>query len=218
MISYFSIYKYRFDIFLFTQCMVLFGAILFPQVIYKEVISPFLLITNIIAGLYLLHKRKKVFWFITFILVLAIVSYLIRYLSAQESIIISSVIFFSFFLFHIFVTKELVSQVWKAKIVNGKIIIALISGFVSLGLVGFFMCSTIELYAPNSFSIHHNGIDQIQNLMYFSYVTLLTIGFGDIVPLTIVAQKVSLLIGLIGQLYLVILTGIILGKYINQRQ
>jgi hypothetical protein len=52
--------------------------------------------------------------------------------------------------------------------------------------------------------------------MYFSYVTLLTIGYGDIYPISRIAHKASLLIGLAGQLYLVIITSIVVGKYINQ--
>ena len=52
--------------------------------------------------------------------------------------------------------------------------------------------------------------------MYFAYITLMTIGYGDILPITDLAQKASMFIGLIGQFYLVILTAIVVGKYINQ--
>ena len=78
------------------------------------------------------------------------------------------------------------------------------------------MCFTTELFIPHSFSFPDNGISAIQNLMYFSYITLLTIGYGEILPETVLAQKIVIFIGLTGQVYLVILTGIIVGKYINQ--
>ena len=55
-----------------------------------------------------------------------------------------------------------------------------------------------------------------ERLMYFSYITMLTIGYGDILPTNLLAQKAAVLIGLIGQFYLVIITAIIVGKYINQ--
>ena len=55
-----------------------------------------------------------------------------------------------------------------------------------------------------------------ERLLYFSYSTLLTIGFGDIVPITSIAQKASILISLMGQFYMVIITATIVGKYINQ--
>jgi voltage-gated potassium channel Kch len=52
--------------------------------------------------------------------------------------------------------------------------------------------------------------------MYFSFTTLLTIGYGDILPITQVAQKAAIFVGLTGQFYLVILTAITVGKYLNQ--
>ena len=45
----------------------------------------------------------------------------------------------------------------------------------------------------------------------------MTIGYGEIVPLTTMARKASIFIGLMGQIYSVILTAIIVGKYISQR-
>ncbi len=54
--------------------------------------------------------------------------------------------------------------------------------------------------------------------MYYSYITLLTIGYGDILPVTTLAQKAAMLIGLSGQIYLVVITAIVVGKYISQSQ
>jgi voltage-gated potassium channel len=54
------------------------------------------------------------------------------------------------------------------------------------------------------------------NFMYYSYITLLSIGYGDIIPVSVLAQKTSVLIGLFGQMYNVIITAIIVGKYLNQ--
>ncbi len=73
---------------------------------------------------------------------------------------------------------------------------------------------------PNSFeglySATFNAGEFTERIMYFSYITLLTIGYGDILPITPLAQKAVVLIGLAGQFYLVIITAIVVGKYINQ--
>ena len=66
----------------------------------------------------------------------------------------------------------------------------------------------------DSNTIDNNLIDR---LMYFSYITLMTIGYGEIIPLTTLAQKAIILIGLIGQFYLVILTAFVVGKYFSQK-
>ncbi len=56
----------------------------------------------------------------------------------------------------------------------------------------------------------------VEQLMYFSYITLMKIGYGDILPVTPNAYKAPMFISLISQFYLVILTAIVVGKYLNQ--
>ncbi len=124
-----------------------------------------------------------------------------------------------FFLFYIVVTIEVIGQVWKAKFIGKNVTLGPISGYISLGLIGFFICLSIEIAHPGSFSglLEATSSDAYtERILYYSYITLLTIGYGDILPVTQLAQKAAVLIGLIGQLYLVIFTAVIVRKYINQ--
>lgn len=50
-------------------------------------------------------------------------------------------------------------------------------------------------------------------MMYFSFVTLLTIGFGDITPLRDVSQTFVIMEGIIGQFYIAILVARIVSVY-----
>ena len=122
----------------------------------------------------------------------------------------------SYFLFYVLVTFELIKQVWKSSVVNENVIIGLISGYISLGLLGFFICISIEMVSPGSFLGFTEGGSLTENAMYYSYITLLTIGYGDILPVSSVAKNASILIGLTGQIYLVVITAIVIGKYISQ--
>ncbi len=49
--------------------------------------------------------------------------------------------------------------------------------------------------------------------MYFSFVTLLTIGYGDITPLQAISQTFVILEGIIGQFYIAILVARIVSVY-----
>ena len=73
----------------------------------------------------------------------------------------------------------------------------------------FFLFTTIELIEPGSFvGTLLEGEDtamKLESIMYYAYITLMTIGYGEIVPATEVAQKAAILTGLIGQFYLVII-------------
>jgi voltage-gated potassium channel Kch len=124
-------------------------------------------------------------------------------------------------LFYIIVNAEIIKQVAKAKTISLNVIYGLISGYISLGFLAFFMFLTIAMIEPNSFSglqtELNNTAELNDKLMYFSYVTLLTIGYGEILPVSDLAQKGAVLVALVGQFYVVILTAIVVGKYVNQQ-
>jgi voltage-gated potassium channel Kch len=64
----------------------------------------------------------------------------------------------------------------------------------------------IELLQPGSFGISgQKGGAVLPQLAYFSFTTLTTLGFGDIVPVNPVARSLVVLEALLGQLFPVIL-------------
>ncbi|WP_448572129.1 potassium channel family protein [Trichothermofontia sp.] len=71
---------------------------------------------------------------------------------------------------------------------------------------------------PNSFAINNeitNREEIFQSLFYYSFVTLATIGYGDIIPVTPLARTLSITLGIAGQMYLTILIAILVSKYLN---
>ena len=128
-----------------------------------------------------------------------------------------------YFLFYVVVTSQIIHQVWYAKRVNKNVIFGLTSGYISLGLIGFFIFLTIELMMPGSFQggvLWDKGTTDVlaDELMYFSFITLMTIGYGDILPATALAQKATMFVGLVGQFYLVIITAVVVEKYISHNK
>jgi hypothetical protein len=216
-----KLYNIRFELFFFSQLAVLFGSLIFPELFFEEILSPILFIINLIAGIILLYKKKVLMGFCLLLLLINTVIFGADLFKNPQSIVYSFTKMISYFLFYIIVTYEIIKQVWLSKTVNKNVIIGLISGYVSLGLIGFFICVSIELSSPGSFNfVDLNELkssnSMVDDIMYFSYMTLITIGFGDIYPLTALAKKAAILIGLLGQFYLVIITAIVVGKYLNQ--
>jgi voltage-gated potassium channel len=56
----------------------------------------------------------------------------------------------------------------------------------------------------------------LSHFSYYSFVTLTTLGYGDITPLTPVARSLSLLEAITGQLYIAILIARLVGIHIAQ--
>lgn len=49
-------------------------------------------------------------------------------------------------------------------------------------------------------------------IMHYACITLLTIGYGEFIPVVPGVQKASILVGLAGQIYLVFNTTVLIGK------
>ena len=215
-----KLYSYRFEIFFFSQIAILFGSLLVPSALFETVFSPILFLINLFAGILLISKKKKITWFFVALLVIAGFIFSLNLIKNRNENSFNFVRMTTYFLFYVVVTYEIIKQVWEAKKVNKNVILGLISGYVSLGLIGFFICLSIEMTHPESFQglliTSNNPEALMESLMYYSYITLLTIGYGDIVPVTDLAHKAAMLIGLMGQMYLVVITAIVVGKYINQ--
>lgn len=112
-------------------------------------------------------------------------------------------------------TTRIFQHVLSARRVSPELLAACMCGFVLLGMVGTFVFLGIELLQPGAFADVLQGPSSVQGLNYYSFTTLLTLGFGDIVPLSSVARKDTVLLGLAGHFYDVFVVGIVVGKYVG---
>jgi voltage-gated potassium channel len=54
--------------------------------------------------------------------------------------------------------------------------------------------------------------------MYFGFVTLASLGYGDIVPLKPYTRSLATLIAISGQLYIATIIGILIGKFASKTE
>lgn len=216
---YKALYEHRFEAFFFSLLAILFGSLLFPVQFFQEKLMPILFLMNMAAGVLLISKKKKLFWFFT---ILFFGLLFVLGLSMIQNKITDSYMYTRlgfYFLFYVTVTIAIIKQVWNSKNVNKNVIIGLMSGYISLGLISFFLFLSVEIAEPSSFGgilLEVSTLDEkIDSLLYYAYITLLTIGYGEIIPLTPIAQKASILTGLMGQFYIVIITAVVVEKYIR---
>ncbi|MEM0938699.1 MAG: ion channel [Bacteroidota bacterium] len=213
-----EIYKSRFEIFLMTQISVLFGSLFFPVEVFEDRIQPFLFMLNIGAGILLISSNKRLMWFFIILFLVSAIMFGNSILSTthQDDVLLRLSIYFLFFTV---VTFNMIRQVWWARFVNKNVVMGLISGYISLGLLGFFLFMSIELLHPGAFQGNLLDSERLEirtdAMIYYAYITLLTIGYGEIVPVVPVAQKAAILVGLIGQFYMVIITTVVIEKYIR---
>lgn len=200
----------KYEILLGSLALLLFGQLLVPS---GFDIQAFLMIQNVIAGLFLFSENNKMKALLLCILfcIIGLEIYSNFYHWRTGSFISAGIYILYFFT----ISFKVYSDVYKTKDVTSEMIAAVFSGFIMLALISGLIFSMIEISAQDSFSNLSNGIQKHQDLQYFGFVTTLTIGYGDITPLTVTAKKATILMGLLGNFYTVFVMGIVIGKFLK---
>ena len=108
---------------------------------------------------------------------------------------------------------KIILQILKIKTVNAQVIMGAVGGYLLIGLAGSFIIAFYSTLVPAAFNLPE-VYNSAYKYVYFTFVTFTTLGYGDITPQTPQAQSISILIALLGQVYITILMAILVGKYL----
>jgi uncharacterized membrane protein len=70
---------------------------------------------------------------------------------------------------------------------------------------------------PESFGLQAPGQQSASHFVYFSFVTLATLGYGDITPKTELAQRLVITEAMMGEFYGSLVVAYLLSVYIGHR-
>ena len=121
-------------------------------------------------------------------------------------------------LFFILVTFALVSHVARARKIYGSTLLCAINSYLLIGLTLSILTMTLDLFNPWSFSQIDPMKEGFSSFIYYGFVTLSTLGYGDITPNTEIARSLAIFTALFGQLYLVMIMALIIGKFLRDEQ
>jgi len=124
------------------------------------------------------------------------------------------------FLFSVMVfiiaTIIMIKQIVSSKTVSGKVIVDVICGYLLIGVILGFLNRVLLWINPGAIGL--DGPSTISDIIYYSFITVTTIGYGDISPISSAAKSLSILFGVIAQLYLTIIIALIIGKFLNSKK
>jgi hypothetical protein len=111
----------------------------------------------------------------------------------------------------------LFSHLKDARSVTNAQLYTAISIYLLLGMQWFALYSAIDVFYPGSI-LHNNATitNRQSELLYFSLVTLSTIGYGDVVPLHGEVRMLAALEGITGVLYIAITVALLVSAYKQQ--
>jgi hypothetical protein len=108
----------------------------------------------------------------------------------------------------------LFSYLKNARIIDDGHLYTAVSIYLLIGMLWFALYSAIDVLSPGS--IQHStsaAADRHAELLYFSLVTLSTIGYGDVIPLDGEVRMLAALEGIAGVLYIAITVALLVSAY-----
>jgi tryptophan-rich sensory protein len=119
-------------------------------------------------------------------------------------------------LFLLFVARTIVAHLLRSKTITGNELCGAMSVYIILGIVWAVLYILVEQVAPSSFEMKSGTLDN-GTFMYFSFSTLTTMGYGDIIPVNRFVRVATILEAMTGVLYVAILIARLVSVY-TQRQ
>ena len=97
------------------------------------------------------------------------------------------------------------------------LILVSITGYLIIGLVGGFLAAGLNYMFPESYYHSTGMVLNLYNYIYYSFVTMTTLGYGDIIPVTEKSQALALMLVISGQLFLSVIIAINIAKFMQKK-
>jgi hypothetical protein len=170
------------------------------------------------AGIYVLSANRVTLWF--GVLVAGLDVTLVARLWALDpwtNRVLQDTVTTAFLLWVVVVVLR---EVFRSSTTELDAVIGALCGFVLILTVFMRLHSLLEAWAPGSYQANGPPLSGYSDMMlvaifqYFSTVTLTTVGFGDIVPVTPAARPATGLEAIVGQLYLAVVIATLVGRVV----
>jgi hypothetical protein len=126
-------------------------------------------------------------------------------------------------LFLVFTVATILRGVYQEEQVTADGISGALCAYLLVGLAFGHVYCIIETTIPGSFRATDEILEQLRDegrvhfqLTYFSFATLTTVGYGDLAPAKGGARALAVFEAVVGQFYLAVLVGALIGKRVSQ--
>lgn len=121
-------------------------------------------------------------------------------------------------LFFILIVVSFIITISRSKKVNARVILESINGYLLMGIMFTIIVAVIMSINPEAISfpegiLNEDNQDNFGNYMYFTLVTMTTLGYGDVLPVAPYARSLATFISVSGQLYIAVIIAMLVGKF-----
>lgn len=183
----------------------------------------------LLGGLWALHRERKLLRIALALAVIVFLANVATYLfPTPEAVLVSCLLDLALL---VYVTTIILSHVVEEGRVDSDRIFGAVCGYLLIGLTWALVYGALDIIQPGSF--HPGGppllpasgaaepaphFADMDPFIYYSLVTLSTLGYGDIVAVTRAARSLSALEAVVGQLYVAVVVARLIGLHILARR
>ena len=171
----------------------------------------------LVAGSYALSERRRLFTIAIVLSGISIISTVLLLLFAQHwARMVSNACLFVLLAFF---SISILAYVLRGGRVTADKIFAAICVYILIGFTWALAYDLADEIQPSSFAgptepARSDYVARIMQMRYFSFMTLTTVGYGDVVPRSSAARTMAALEAVMGQLYLTVLVARLVGLHI----
>lgn len=169
-------------------------------------------------GVWSLRHTGRMFWVAMLLAISGEILNLLYFVNPTPEFYLGSEIAMLAFL--LLATIESFNKIVRMNTINSNRIIGAISVYFLIGAVWAILYSLVEFAAPGSFKGLSEGSSAEINAdwTYYSFVTLTTLGYGDILPVSLFSRSLAYMEAIVGQFYIAILVAGLVSAYISNKQ
>ncbi len=212
--------RHRFGVLLTLQMAMLLAAAFAQGSLFKEEIFLLALLAMLVSSGFAILKGTKYLKQLLLMAAVALGCNLYGYISPlPEADMVASIANLAFMAWVMF---AMAARVFLNRRVDENIILGAACLYIHVGMMFSFVYLLVDYFVPHSFSMttQVGGSAEVSRLLgqflYYSFVTLGTVGYGDIAPITPPSRYISVIEAISGQLYLAILVARLVGMHLSK--
>lgn len=183
----------------------------------KDLLTDIFFTCVLIAGIYALDRDPIAFRISCGLMITVIVLKVLYYsFSKAQYLQLLGLMMTILFIFQLLwmILKHIITE----KTVTADMIMGGACAFILTGLTWGFAYHFLEIIHPNSLQGSSPLSTNSSDFIYFSFVTLTSTGYGDILPISPQARALAVLEAIFGQLYLAIMISHLVSLHISDSQ
>ena len=140
------------------------------------------------------------------------ISYLLEHIGLRVFGYLCGAVFF------VFTIVQILIFIFKQERVSRDLIVGAVLVYLLMALAWTFIIAILEILHPGSYAMAQTESGRgTWHFLYFSFVTITTLGYGDITPVTKLARSLCILEAVMGQIYLVVSVAWLVGMHVSQK-